>query len=313
MKECAEALDYAHRHGVTHRDVKPANIMVTRQGTVKLVDFGIAYRTDTERTQLAGAFGSPRYMSPEQALGEEVTPQSDVFSLGIVLFELLTGSVPFEAQNVAAMIYQIVNRPPRPIRALRPELPEPLVAIVDRALARDRAERYPSAGEMARDLEGVLRVLEAPEEALDEAARLGLASRLAFFEDFSPEVLEEAIAEAEWESHPPGSVLLRQGEEHPGEGGGEGLHVVAMGAAELIRNGKVLERLRPGECFGEITWLEGVPQPADVVASERLLTLRFDEPVRTWGSVGCQVAFTRALQRALARRLQAAWESLAAS
>jgi Protein kinase domain len=155
VRQAAEALDFAHRHGVVHRDVKPGNLMLTRQGMVKITDFGIARVDQTARTRTGILVGSPGYMSPEQLMGKAVDGRSDVFSLGAVLYELATGRGPFDAEHredVLALMNNITNRPHEPASRLNPKVPGSLDAIVDRALAKKPADRYESAGKMAAEL-----------------------------------------------------------------------------------------------------------------------------------------------------------------
>jgi serine/threonine-protein kinase len=155
VRQAAEALDFAHRHGVVHRDVKPGNLMLTRQGMVKITDFGIARVDQTARTRTGILVGSPGYMSPEQLMGKAVDGRSDVFSLGAVLYELATGRGPFDAEHredVLALMNNITNRPHEPASRLNPRVPASLDAIIDRALAKKPADRYTSAGKMAAEL-----------------------------------------------------------------------------------------------------------------------------------------------------------------
>jgi len=159
VRQAAEALDFAHRHGVVHRDVKPGNLMLTRQGMVKITDFGIARVDQTARTRTGILVGSPGYMSPEQLMGKAVDGRSDVFSLGAVLYELATGRGPFDAahrEDVLALMNNITNRPHEPASKLNPKVPGSLDAIVDRALAKKPADRYESAGRMAAEVRAVL-------------------------------------------------------------------------------------------------------------------------------------------------------------
>ncbi len=135
IRQAADALDYAHRNGVLHRDIKPANIMLTKEGVAKLGDFGIARRLGADQTQIVGWFGSPLYMSPEQARDAEITPQSDLFSLGSVFYEMLTGSPPFAAKRLTGLIQKVCHEDPVPLTEVRPELPEQLWPIVRRLLA----------------------------------------------------------------------------------------------------------------------------------------------------------------------------------
>lgn len=184
MIACAKALDYAHRHGVTHRDIKPANIMLTKEGQVKIGDFGIAQRTHSEQTQVIGWFGSPMYMSPEQARNETLTHQTDLFSLGVVMYELLSGVQAFKASAIHAVISNILNKEPKPLPELRLEVPEKLGAIVRRALAKDLTRRYQSGAETAADLTAVLEALDEPFANLSQEEKFRAVRNLDFFGDF---------------------------------------------------------------------------------------------------------------------------------
>jgi eukaryotic-like serine/threonine-protein kinase len=148
----AEALDYAHRQNIVHRDIKPTNIMVTKDNTIKVMDFGIARMTSSTKTQTSSIFGTPSYMSPEQLNGATVDGRSDIFSLGVVLFELLTGRKPFEAENLSALLFKIAHEPHGPVRGFRPDLPACADVILDRALHKDCRQRYPRAREFGEDV-----------------------------------------------------------------------------------------------------------------------------------------------------------------
>jgi serine/threonine-protein kinase len=155
----AEALDYAHSQDVVHRDIKPANIMILRNRLVKVMDFGIAKVASHSKTQTNMILGTPRYMSPEQAAGKNVDGRSDVFSLGIVLFELLTGQKPFDAENMAALVLKISKSPHPPLLKFRRDLPTRVQSIVDRALQKEVPNRYRHASDFAQDLRDVYQVL----------------------------------------------------------------------------------------------------------------------------------------------------------
>jgi serine/threonine-protein kinase len=151
--QVAEGLAYAHERGVVHRDIKPANIMVPDSGAVKITDFGIArMRSSNVQTQTGMMMGSPKYMSPEQVIGKRADHRSDIFSLGVILYEMLTGAAPFTGESVNAVMYQIVNFVPPAPTALNPAAPAALDAIVGRMLAKALEERYQSAAEIARGL-----------------------------------------------------------------------------------------------------------------------------------------------------------------
>ncbi|RKT51865.1 Stk1 family PASTA domain-containing Ser/Thr kinase [Saccharothrix australiensis] len=159
MADVSAALDFSHRHGIVHRDVKPANVMITRSGAVKVMDFGIARAVHDGQaavTQTAAVIGTAQYLSPEQARGEAVDARSDVYASGCVLFELLTGEPPFTGDSPVAVAYQHVREDPKPPSSLNPKVTPALDAIVLKAMAKGPANRYQSAAEMRADLVRVL-------------------------------------------------------------------------------------------------------------------------------------------------------------
>jgi len=155
------ALDYAHSRGVVHRDVKPANIRVSTDGRAKLMDFGIARLEKSDLTKSGMMVGTPDYMAPEQVTGGVVTPATDVFAMGVVLYEFLTNRRTFDGDTLHAVLYKVVSEQPPPLRSVSQAIPPSLQPIVDRALAKDPAHRYQSAGDMARDLAKVRSALGA--------------------------------------------------------------------------------------------------------------------------------------------------------
>jgi serine/threonine-protein kinase len=157
----AEALDYAHQQGVVHRDIKPANIMLTKDQIVKVMDFGIAKMASSSKTQTNIVLGTPTYMSPEQIAGRKVDGRSDIFSLGVVMFELLTGRPPFTADNVSALLFAIAHTPHPVLATLRSDLPPIVQEVLDRALQKDAVQRHRRAGEFAQELRSCERGLAA--------------------------------------------------------------------------------------------------------------------------------------------------------
>jgi len=150
--QVAEGLGFAHERGIVHRDVKPANVMVMKNGLVKITDFGIAQMSSASRTMSGMVMGSPKYMSPEQVVGQAVDGRSDIFSLAVVLYEMLTGKAPFSGDNISAIMYQILNDDPIPPKALNQSIPDSINYIVLKALAKHPDKRYQNAKDMARDL-----------------------------------------------------------------------------------------------------------------------------------------------------------------
>ncbi|MGH8442618.1 MAG: protein kinase domain-containing protein, partial [Nevskiaceae bacterium] len=159
VADAADALDYAHQQGVVHRDIKPANLMwLVDSKVIKLTDFGIARITDSSKTKTGMVLGTPSYMSPEQLSGQKVDGRSDLFSLGVTLYQLLTGNLPFQAESMATLMFKIANEPHPPAAAMRPDLPGTLNAVIDRALEKDLEKRYARGSELAGELRASLRV-----------------------------------------------------------------------------------------------------------------------------------------------------------
>jgi serine/threonine-protein kinase len=153
MSRAADALDYAHRRNVVHRDIKPANIMYdSLSNNLKITDFGIAKLTDANRTRTGIVLGTPAFMSPEQLEGKNVNGHTDLFALGVSLYQLLTGQMPFRGASMTSLMFVIANEPHEPVTSLRTSLPKWLDEIVDRALAKDPADRFASGAEMAAAL-----------------------------------------------------------------------------------------------------------------------------------------------------------------
>jgi serine/threonine protein kinase len=163
--EIADALAFAHEHGLVHRDVKPQNVLLTPDGDAKVTDFGIARSLEVEHgmTQTGTVLGTSNYLSPEQASGKATTPSTDVYSLGVVVYELLTGEVPFPGENFVAIAMKHINDPPPDLLEQRPDLPLRLAAAVDRALEKDPARRFATMDEFAWELRQCLAELDAPD------------------------------------------------------------------------------------------------------------------------------------------------------
>lgn len=161
VAQVAQGLAYAHEHEIVHRDIKPSNVMVVRDGHVKITDFGIARMASSAvQTQTGMVLGSPKYMSPEQVMGKTIDQRSDIFSLGVMLYEMLTGQAPFNGDNVNAIMYQTLNAIPAPPNALNPEVPEMVNFIVAKALAKKLVDRYQNAKDLAVDLRACRETLQ---------------------------------------------------------------------------------------------------------------------------------------------------------
>jgi beta-lactam-binding protein with PASTA domain/predicted Ser/Thr protein kinase len=163
-RQILAAIGFAHKHGIVHRDIKPHNVLVGPEGRVKVTDFGIARSGASQMTEVGSIIGTAQYLSPEQARGAPVDQTSDLYSVGVVLFELLTGQVPFTGDTPLEIAMKHLSEPPKPPSELRPEVPHDLDLVVLRALAKDPSDRYHSAQEMDADLQRVLQGLPIGDE-----------------------------------------------------------------------------------------------------------------------------------------------------
>jgi serine/threonine-protein kinase len=160
IADAADALEYAHSNGIVHRDIKPANMMLLIESqTIKLMDFGIARLADSTKTKTGMVLGTPSYMSPEQLSGKHVDGRSDLFSLGVTMYQLLTGSLPFQAESMATLMFKIANEPHKPACTVRTDLPPQIDGVLNKALHKNAESRYGRGGEMARDIRVILSTL----------------------------------------------------------------------------------------------------------------------------------------------------------
>lgn len=305
LRQCAEALAYAHSRGVNHRDIKPANIMLTPDGVPKILDFGIAQRTKSDQTQISGWFGSPRYMSPEQARDETVTSKSDQFSLGVVMYELLTGRSPFEARGISSLLQKIVSEDPIPINKLRPELPTKLANIVSRAMAKQPAERFPSCSELAAELRNVREQLQSRTVELSEPQKYRYLKGLRFFEGFTDSQIAEVIKVATWKRYLDHDPIISSGEIDAA------FYVVVEGTVTIQVNDHEIANLGAGECVGEMGYLSDGRRSATVVARTPSLLVRIEKPVKEWASLPCQLRINKRFQDVLIDRLTNTSQALA--
>ena len=297
VRQCADALEYAHGRGVLHRDIKPANIMLTRDGQVKIGDFGIAKRMSNDDTETRRMVGSPRYMSPEQVNSENVTIQTDLYSLGVSMYELLTGKPPFTARGLSQLVMMIRCDEPKPLRVRRPEVPEPLEAIVKRAMEKSLEWRYQSGAEMASDLTSVYEQIQRQEIVLSPEQRFSAARRLRFFGEFSDSELREVLDSASWEQFSSGDHVIIEG------GLDQSLYVLVTGEVTISVADRAVGTLGEGDCVGELSYLSNSKRSASIVAIDHVTALRIDSALLDWASIPVQMRFNKAFQQALIERL----------
>ncbi len=311
--KCTRALDYAHHLGITHRDIKPANILLTSRddagGDIKISDFGSALMTTSDRTQVANV-GSPAYMSPQQVREMPLNHQTDIYSLGVVMYQLLTGHLPFEATNNYSMIYQICNAEPTPPSVLRADIPASLDGVVARAMQKDLDKRYSSWEEFSHDLAQAFRNrrLNARAHEFFDSEKFETLRSLEFFRDFSDVEIWEVVRFSEWEQVTPGTVIMKDGEP------GGFFCFLAGGELRVEKRRRRLTALVAGDCFGEMAVIgrSSGSRNADVIAvtDSRIIRIRGDALRRA--SEACRMHFYAAFLDVVTRRLAMANTRIAA-
>lgn len=290
-----DALDYAHRQGVIHRDIKPSNIMLDQEGAVKISDFGIAQMT--EKTVRFGIYGTPSYMSPEQLKDEEITVRSDIFSLGCVLYELLTGKQAFRGDNCFASLYQVIHGDPEPISALRPEVPPILEMITRKAMEKDPFKRYGGCSELAHDLGVALRGLVEKGKQEKVKGVVDFALSLPFFEGFTREQVKDLLSASRIMKVRAGRVIMAEGEIS------DTFHIILKGRVKVRRDHRDIAFVEAGECFGEMACIGGQARTADVVADNDCILIKIRATLLDKSSESVQLLFYKTFARTLVRRL----------
>ena len=298
MLKCAIAFDFAHNEGVVHRDIKPKNIMLTQDNEVKICDFGLALITsaDINDTQVMGRLGSPRYMSPEQVSEEMVTNQSDIFSLGVVTYELLTGVSPFKADNISAIARRITREAHKPLTEIRDDIPPALVHIVDRTLKKHPAGRYQTAMDLAGDLSLVHDEIRHTTNQLYSTRQFERVSRLSFFEEFEESEILETVKAGEWQEYEVGNQIIMEGEFD------KSFYLLVSGKVSVRRADFEVDVLRPGATFGELGFIVNQARTATIVAQDKVTVLKVRSSLIERTSVNCQLRFQKAFLKNLAER-----------
>jgi serine/threonine protein kinase len=295
--KCCGALDYAYRHGIVHRDIKPANILVGDGTEVKIGDFGAAYLHQSDMMQTVG-LGSPAYMSPEQIEDRPLTLQSDMFCLGVVLYELVTGQRPFNAQSNRALLEKIVSDDPLPPSRVRSSIPGELDEIVLKALRKKPEQRYETWADFALELATVGR-LRASQQSIPDSEKYRALKRVQLLSTMSDPEIWALVTAGQWSRKDAGQVLIREGERS------DRLYFLAAGEVKVTKRGRLLDVVRAGEFFGEMSFISGgaLPRQATIESLSELVIAEFDRAALEQVQAGCQVRFLWSLLGNLVDRL----------
>ncbi|MDX2316326.1 MAG: serine/threonine-protein kinase [Gammaproteobacteria bacterium] len=298
----AKALDYAHRQGVIHRDIKPSNILLTRDRDIKLADFSVAMitRSDTMQTQFTGVLGSPLYMSPEQFNDETITGRSDIFSLGTLTYQLLTGTHPFNAQSLVAINQKISNDEPPPLSEFRQDLPEELNYAMSRMIKKNPDARYGTGLDLAADLALIFEDLDAVADEDGLREKFGTIKSLGFFKGFSDADIWELIRACTWQTFSPGHSIIREGDMD------NSFYIVLSGVIIIEKEGSVVNILQEGDCFGEMGYLTRARRIASAIARTEVSLMKVNDSTIDRAADDTQLRFHKAFVRTLIERLSEA-------
>lgn len=308
--KCCLALDHAFRQGVVHRDIKPANILIDADDNPKITDFGLAlnlHKDMNKDSTFVMGVGSPAYMSPEQIKNYPLNQKTDLYSLGVLLFQLLTGRLPFRANNQGALVYKIVNADTPSVCALNPNLPAGLDPIIKKALEKDLYSRYRNGAEFAKDLSTVRYQILEEDSTQQDLTHFEKLRGLEFFTDFEDVELWEVLRISVWREVSDKVVLIREGDNNRLFG------VIVTGFVEVSVDGRSVCRLGAGEVVGEMAYLhpEDTKRTSTVVTLEPTLFLEINSAALDLSSDEVLERFHRTLVTKVIARLRGANKALA--
>ncbi len=295
----AKALDYAHRQGIIHRDVKPSNLLQTSTRQLKLADFSVALinRDDYEETHIGGLMGSPLYMSPEQITERDVSSNTDIFSLGVVMYELLTGQHPFRADTLNALIANISARNVPPVCEYRNDVPEDLQQVMDKMLAKNAADRYRMGLDLASDLARIFKELGQVDAEDILRQKFETIKNLGFFEYFTDVDIWELIRACDWENYSKEEYVIQEGEED------SSFYIIISGIVSVEKNGHRIDYLQEGDCFGEMSYLTNERRTASIKANTDVSLIKVNSTTLERANEGTQLRFLKVFVKTLSTRL----------
>ncbi|TAN82694.1 MAG: cyclic nucleotide-binding domain-containing protein [Gallionella sp.] len=301
--KCCGALDYAFRYGIAHRDIKPANIMVVSGTNVKIADFGAAVFYRAQVTQNV-TVGTPSYMSPEQLNGRRLTHLSDMYSLGIVAYELLAGALPFHAPDMLGLFDAITKQDAAPPSAHRPGLPAELDRIILRMIAKNPDDRYPNWADLALEIAGIGRFSKF-RQGISDSDKFNMLRTSNTLHEFSDPEIWELIQASVWAKFPARTALLREDEP------GQSMYFLASGQMKVTKHGRLLNVIKAGEYFGEMAYIRrGTNRQATLESLSDVVVAEFPFPALEKLGPGCELRFAKTLLLSMTDRLMLAGDRI---
>lgn len=301
LYKVCNALDYANKMGVLHRDIKPSNVLLGNDNTVKISDFGSAFLLNSDLTQV-DTVGTLPFMAPEHFRQSRPTIQSDIYAVGVMAYQLLTGTLPFNANSKDALIYQKLHGEAVPLENRRQDLPQSLRFAVNRAMHPDKDHRYNSWKEFCDDLAAAIPQVARPEETRFDSSLFGSVRNLPFFNNFSDVEVWETVGLCRWQQCRPGEHIVQEGEISTS------FYIILSGDALVTKSGIELSKLGVGDCFGEIAYLDEVRhiRLATVTSSTAANLIQIQGDALLQASDRLQACFAKAFLNLMVARLGAA-------
>ena len=297
--KCGKALEYMNVLGLIHRDIKPANILITTTDDIRLSDLG-ATLISTRAGQVESGIGSPLYMSPEQLLGHPLDFRSDMFSLGVVFYQLLTGEKAFDGTNMQELMYQIFEARPEPPSEIRPSVPPAVDAVIERMMGKLPSQRYASWRECLDALMKIAPILldqgQPSFNLSSESERFQLLRESPFFRLFSDEDLWDVLEIGEFQRIYQGDVLIREGDV------GDFFFVLLSGQARVSKHGRLIDLVSSGMSMGEISYVLDGREPRNTTCSAILdgIALRVKDSALRQASDICRSRFEKTFLQTMA-------------
>ena len=297
--KCCSALEYASNQGIVHQDIKPGNIMVVSGTNVKITDFGssVFYK---EQIKQAVTAGTPSYMSLEHIKGDNVSHLSDMYSLGIVAYELLTGRLPFEADTLIELLYDISTKMVEPPSARRSGIPAELDKIILKMIARNPEDRYPNWAALETEIAKLGR-LGISEQDIADSEKFGMLRAVQALSGFPDPEIWELVHASKWRKLPVGAIALREDEP------GQSMYILISGAMRVTKQGRLLNTIKDGEFFGEMAYIQrGSNRQATLETTSDATVAEFTFAALEKLSIDCELRFVKSLLSTMTSRLVAA-------